>query len=123
MFVTDFAKAPLTDALRSALQSEITPAQLSRALAGHVIEVEKAVFKDSGPPLDSIKHSPGASTFYDVTVPCLDLYDGSGFPTKELTFRIERTVQEVGTQSKIAGIAPWLIAEAKKLPATTLLEK
>ena len=114
-FSIDLAKAPLTDGLREVLQKEgITHTQLARALAGHVIELEKAVIKNNGPTLESIKNTPGASTFYDATIPCLDLYDGSGFPTKQLTFRIERTVQQMGTISKFASLPPWLLEEAKK---------
>ena len=74
----------------------------------HVLELEEATFVNNGAPFESIVHSPGASIFYDVTIPCADQ------PNKPLTLRIERTTQVIGTQSNFAGFAPWLIEEAKK---------
>ena len=105
----DFAKSPFTDALRDSLKREgVTAPQLARALSAHVLELEKATFVNSGTPFESIVRSPGASTFYDATIPCADQ------PDKPLTLRIERTTQQMGTQSKFASFAPWLIEEAKK---------
>jgi serine/threonine protein kinase len=105
----DFSKTPLTDALRDSLTREgITAPQLARALSAHVFELEKATFVNNGAPFESIVHSPGASIFYDVTIPCSDQ------PEKPLTLRIERTTQQIGSQSNFANFAPWLIEEAKK---------
>jgi len=109
MLQDDFAKSLFADALRDSLKREgVTTPQLSRALSAHVLELEKATFVNNGAPFESIVHSPGASIFYEATIPCADQ------PDKPLTLRIERTTQQMGTQSKFAGFAPWLIAEAKK---------
>jgi len=109
MLPHDVAKSPLTAALRDSLEREgVTAAQLARALSDHVFELEKATFVNTGTPFESIVRSPGASTFYDATIPCADQ------PHKPLTLRIERTTQQMGTLSKFAGFAPWLIEEAKK---------
>jgi hypothetical protein len=109
MLQDDFAKSPFTDALRDSLKREgIIAPQLARALSAHVMELEKATFVNNGAPFESIVHSPGASIFYDVTIPCADQ------PDKPFTLRIERTTQQIGTQSNFAGFAPWLIEEAKK---------
>ena len=109
MLQDDFAKSPFTDALRDSLKREgVTAPQLARALSAHVLELEKATFVNSGTPFESIMRSPGASTFYDATIPCADQ------PDKPLTLRIERTTQQMGTQSNFASFAPWLIEEAKK---------
>jgi serine/threonine protein kinase len=104
-----------TEVLLETLRSEgVTLPQLASALGDHVLEIEKATFKITGTPFESIVQTPGASTAYDVTIPCADLYDKFGKPTKEITFTIERTTQEMGTRSKLASLAPWLIAEAKQ---------
>jgi len=52
------------------------------------------------------RQGPG---YYAATIPCADR------PDRPLTFRIQRTTQQMGTQSKIADFAPWLIAEAKSV--------
>jgi hypothetical protein len=105
----EFSKDTLTDALRESLKSEgITAPQLARALSAHVLELEKATFVNNGAPFESIVHSPGASIFYEATVPCADQ------PDKPLTLRIQRTTQQMGTRSYFAGFAPWLLAEAKR---------
>jgi hypothetical protein len=76
MLQDDFAKSPFTDALRESLTSEgITAPQLARALSAHVLELEKARFVNNGAPFESIVHSPGASIFYEATVPCADQPD------------------------------------------------
>ncbi len=109
MLQDDFGKSPFTDALRDSLKQEgVTAPQLARALAGHVLELEKATFVNNGRPFESIVRSPGASIFYDVTIPCADQ------PEKPLTLRIERTTQQIGTQSNFASFAPWLVEEARK---------
>ena len=112
MKLTDFAKAPLTDELIETLnQSGITAFQLGRALSEHVLELEKAEFVNRGVPFEQITRSPGASTYYEGTIPCADR------PGQPLTLRIERTTQQIGTQSKFDRFAPWLIEEAKAMPA------
>ena len=96
-------------------RENITAPQLARALAAHVLELEKATFVNTGTPFESIKKIPGASTYYDGTIPCADQ------PDKPLTLRIRRTTQQMGTKPDIAGLAPWLIEEAKlqsSLPST-----
>ena len=86
----------------------VTAPQLARALSAHVLELEKATFVNTGTPFESIMKTPGASTYYDGTIPCADQ------PDKPLTLRIRRTTQQMGTKPDIAGLAPWLIEEAKK---------
>jgi hypothetical protein len=109
MAQNDFAKGPFTDALRESWKSEgINAPQLARALSAHVLELEKAAFVNHGAPFETIARSPGASISYDVTIPCADQ------PDKPLTLRIQRTTQQIGTQSHFASFAPWLIEEAKK---------
>ena len=96
MLPGDDSKLPFTDGLRESLQKEaITAPQLARALSTHVLELEKATYANSGPTLEAISKSPGASTYYDVTIPCADQ------PDKPLTLRIERTTQQVGTISRL----------------------
>ncbi len=113
----DFAKSLLTDRLLDSLNREsVTAPQLSRALSAHVLELERAVIVNNGATFESIVHSPGASVFYDVTIPCADQ------PGNPLTLRIERTTQQMGTQSRVAGLAPWLIAEAKLQSSAPLAE-
>jgi hypothetical protein len=108
---SEFAKSPLTDELIQSLdQSGITASQLGRALSAHVLELEKAEFVNRGVPFEQITRSPGASTYYEGTIPCADR------PGQPLTLRIERTTQEMGTQSKFDRFAPWLLEEAKTLP-------
>lgn len=106
---TEFKDSQFEPALFETLKREnITPPQLARALSAHVLELDKATFVNTGTPFESIMKSPGASTYYDATIPCADQ------PDKPLTFRIRRTTQQIGTKPDIAGFAPWLIEEAKK---------
>jgi hypothetical protein len=106
---TGFKDTQFDPAFFETLKREnITAPQLARALRAHVLELEKATFVNTGTPFESIIHTPGASTYYDGTIPCADQ------PDKPLTFRIRRTTQMMGTKPDIAGFSPWLIEEAKK---------
>jgi serine/threonine protein kinase len=112
MKLSDFAKAPFTEELIETLnQRGITAFQLSRALSSHVLELEKAEFVNRGVPFEQIARSPGASTHYEGTIPCADQ------PDHPLTLRIERTTQQMGTQSKLDRLAPWLLEEARAMPS------
>lgn len=104
----EFSDTQFEPAFFETLKREnITAPQLARALRAHVLELEKATYVNTGTPFESIVHTPGASTYYDATIPCADQ------PDKPLTFRIRRTTQQFGTKPDIAGFAPWLIEEAK----------
>ena len=106
---TEFQSSQFEEAFFATLQREnVTAPQLARALSAHVLELEKAKFVNTGTPFESIIHTPGASTFYDGTIPCADQ------PDKPLTLRIRRTTQTMGTKPDIAALAPWLIEEAKQ---------
>ncbi|HET6410019.1 MAG TPA: hypothetical protein VFG14_19165, partial [Chthoniobacteraceae bacterium] len=110
MMRTDFENAPVTDSLLAALkEAGVSAWQLAQALSAHVLELDKAAFVNQGVPFESITRSPGASTYYEATIPCADR------PGQPLTLRIERTTQNIGTQSKFDGFAPWLIEEAKTI--------
>ena len=108
MMGAEFKDSQFEPAFFATLKSNgVTAPQLARALRAHVLELEKATFVNTGTPFESIKNTPGASTYYDGTIPCADQ------PDKPLTFRIRRTTQQFGTTPDIAGFAPWLIEEAK----------
>lgn len=103
-----FAKLPLEASLVEALRHEgVSASQLGRAFASHVFELENAHFVNQGLAFEQIVRSPGASTYYEASVPCSDQ------PQRPLTFRIKRTTQQIGTSSTIVELAPWLIEEAK----------
>jgi hypothetical protein len=106
----EFPTRLITDAVLDTLtKAGVSAPQLGRALSDHVLELEKAVFVNQGPPFESIMKSPGASTYYEAAIPCADR------PAQPLTLRLQRTTQQVGTQSKVDGFSPWLIEEAKAI--------
>jgi serine/threonine protein kinase len=111
MMRSDFSNAPMTTELLSMLsKAGVSASQLGRALSAHVLELERAEFVNRGVPFEQIVKSPGASTHYEATIPCADR------PGQPLTLRIERTTQQIGTQSSFDALAPWLVEEAKTMP-------
>jgi hypothetical protein len=109
MLRPDTAKNPLTSALRDSLEREgVTATQLARALSAHVFELEKATFVNTGTPFESIIRSPGASTFYDATIPA------PTSRTNRSRFGSNAPPSKWAHSRTSPDSAPWLIEEAKK---------